>query len=1398
MRNHPSERSLPTSVDVHPPTQSRGLIRGSRVRSVACAVALAVVAGLGGAAPSFAADSSQAAVQADWDPKTVAPLSVDAAGGPVPTYTKAEVTPTQGLAVSLRPTLRVPTAPAEGQYRFTVMTVGAKDAPIWSATSSRNSIVVSPNVLKEGQTYVWQATAATGGEKFGPFAMLVDTRRSEVQPAEDIGPFHVSLASGTVELAVSPRKITGASGALGVNLSYRNGQAAGPGLPQGWTMSAEGQAWSHLQVNPGGSVGLVSPTGSAIAYQPAKDAGSYTPISPAGRPAPTGTTPTLVKNADESWTATMASGMVATFDRVNDDGKAFVKETFNGTAPGPRYELADGRITAVRDSVSPSLAMTLDYAGRGSCPDTPEGFVEPPAGMLCQIHYPDKTSTSFLYRRDTGGTVQLARIVDNPGTSESKSTVTDLGFDRSGRLASYRSGLGAEVLAAGVRHDSEGVLSTIDYDSAGRVARVSKPAASEGAPRPSYSISYSPEAGRTTVTAAGQQTTTGFTTRYTFDPVTLLPLSTTDSKGRTVQKEWDRATDLPLKTVGPTGLTTAHEYDDQQNLTATVGPFPASQGPSQATPRQDFRYDEDLSGAAPKAMHGLKTTYWTNDKLQGTPHGKDFGPRLGGGTIPGSLQWTWPSSPVGGTNPWSVRLEGVVTVPGNSGDAAQDYGFRVAPAGAATLWVDRVACPAAGCDLPLRPGPHTIRIDYRVSTPGSGGSSGIKVDWHTPGAQGFVPVPMAAVTPGYGLRTTTAQTDALSASAAVKSEAHTQFGRPEDGKPTAAWLGQTPTLKGTSRYEQFDPTRGQFGRQTATVMPAGNETTYDYYGPDESVTVPCTRLGEVNQHGLPKSTRRSTTAGNDQGDGVQTYINFYDSMGRVAASGINGAAASCTYRNDAGEVARTTTPARGSQPASSSVVTARADGNPLKTRATVKVDGGPTYTTEQEVDLYGRTVRTTDVWGTTETTNYDPISGQELSSTVTTKSGFRSTTATTYSQDGDPEKLLLDGKVLAVVGTPNAAGNTVDYGNGVRLVGRNNTQGAFSSQTWTTPDGKPFSYAQAKAPSGRTLGESFAFGKDSPDATFGYSYDANGRLVGAELDTDLAVAHHSWAYEFSSDGASGGNPKAGRNGNRTRQVVDGSQVSQYGYNTHDQLTESTDPAIGKDIEYSGWGEMTRLGALKLAYDGDSQVVDMADTTTGERTSYKRVAGTVIEKVKTTATGPATTSRYTSGGIILDADNHPQWQTLGLPGGATLLRNLGTGGQEWNFQTVRGQLLWSADGTGHDLGRRHLYSPFGEELIAAAKTPAPAKPKAPTAAKAPAKSKTPAPAKPAAKSKAPAAAKPTAAKPTATSTVAPPAYLWQAGNGLETEHLGADDLIVMGARLYVPKLGRFTSPDPVNQ
>ena len=193
---------------------------------------------------------------------------------------------------------------------------------------------------------------------------------------------------------------------------------------------------------------------------------------------------------------------------------------------------------------------TLDYAGRGSCPDTPEGFVEPPAGMLCQIHYPDKTSTSFLYRRDTGGTVQLARIVDNPGTSESKSTVTDLGFDRSGRLASYRSGLGAEVLAAGVRHDSEGVLSTIDYDSAGRVARVSKPAASEGAPRPSYSISYSPEAGRTTVTAAGQQTTTGFTTRYSYDPVTLLPLSTTDSKGRTVQKEWDRATDLPLKTVG--------------------------------------------------------------------------------------------------------------------------------------------------------------------------------------------------------------------------------------------------------------------------------------------------------------------------------------------------------------------------------------------------------------------------------------------------------------------------------------------------------------------------------------------------------------------------------------------------------------------------------------------------------------------------------------------------------------------------------------------------------------------------------------------------------------------------------------------------------------------------------
>lgn len=1294
-----------------------------------------------------------------WDPQDLPPIAVaeTGAGAPVPSYPNSVVTPQQGLAVSLRPALKLASAPAKGQYQFSISTIGGlADKTIWKTQSASNQVVVSAGVLQQGQTYLWQASAVSSGKVYGPFAMMVDADRAGFQPSQSFGPVGVQLASGSVSYSAPLRAVTSASGKLGVDLNYQTGRSSSPGLPAGWSMQGSQQGWSHIQVYSNGAVAMVATSGAVSAFSPTANATAYVPIAAAGRAAPTGQSPTLVKNSDNTWTATMPSGLVAVFGQANSDGIAYLTHTYNGSTMKPDYELSDGRLNRVVDSVSTTNSVDLHYGGSDDCRDKPSGFADTPDGMLCSLTYPDGSSTLFFYLNDSAGNPLLARIVDYPDTQDSKASVTDIGYDQAQRIVSVRQPIAASALASGVRTDSAALVTTVAYDAQGRAQTITKPAATAGAVAPVYTLTYDPEHGQATMSNNGPTTTTGYQVKYTYDTGTLLPLTTTDARGFTTKQTWNTSDDLLLTSVDYAGRTTKHTYDDSNNPTAIIGPFPGSK-PTASTPQESYSYDQDLSGAQPRDLHGFNVTYWPNSDLTSSPSGRDFGPILDGTTPPVSTGWSWPASPTAaGNEPWSARLTGLITTTAKAKKGKNPvYGFSVSPG--ASLWIDSVACTTnqSGnqCAIRLAPGQHQIRVDLHVTQPGPAGQASLEVDWRPPGASGSAPIPMTAIAPGYGLRSVTTKNDALAAGSSDDTKLMSEFADPSTGRQTAAWVQLNPQIKGHATYEPFDPDQGKFGRQESTTSPANNETTNDFYGPNEEVDIPCEEMERTNQHGLARSITRTSTEGSAPGSGQQTYTNYYDVMGQLVSTEIDGGNATCSYYNDAGEAVRQTIPARGEQPATTTENYSMVDGNPLRTAAITTV-GDTSYQSSAQADLYGRPVTATDMWGTTQSFTYDPYTGNTLSVTTTPPNGVASTLTSTYSPDGNLVTVVLDGKTLATVDPPTSAGGTVHYGNGVVQQVRTDSIGGFASQTWTTSDGKQFGYSNSQSPMRRILTEDYQFGSRKSAAQFQYKYDVNGRLTNADLSTTLPVAHKSWEYGFDTTSL-GSNPAAGLDGNRTKQVVDKTQVTEYGYDSHDQLTDTTDPAIGSHIDYTGWGEITHLGSLTLDYDAGSRVTQMQDSQTGQTVSYQRVDGVVASKTTVTPGKPTTVSRYSSGGFILDSGNNPQWQVISLPGGATLLRGV-DGKQLWQHQTARGQLMWSSDSSGHDTGDRNLYSPFGEQLIAAVAAPAPS------------------------------------------SGVPAPNYQWQAGNGLESEQVGATTLITMGARLYVPALGRFTSPDPVDQ
>lgn len=163
-----------------------------------------------------------------------------------------------------------------------------------------------------------------------------------------------------------------------------------------------------------------------------------------------------------------------------------------------------------------------------------------------------------------------------------------------------------------------------------------------------------------------------------------------------------------------------------------------------------------------------------------------------------------------------------------------------------------------------------------------------------------------------------------------------------------------------------------------------------------------------------------------------------------------------------------------------------------------------------------------------------------------------------------------------------------------------------------------------------------------------------------------------------------------------------------------------------------------------------------------------VTGRIIQRTQTPAgqNPEVTATRYGFSGdgdtpdLILDTQNTLLEHVFGLPGGATLTK-AGTG-QTWSYPNIHGDMTVTADAVGTRSTGVHRYDPFGQPID-------------PT----------------------------TGRIGTSTADDAGPDTLpgdadwgWLGQHRKLTEHAGSIHTIEMGARQYVPALGRFLEVDPV--
>lgn len=1247
-------------------------------------------------APTITTADRAAAVSTGEDPAALPALAGGTASGPLaPTHEGVVVTPSSWVSSSLSPTLVVPNGVGAWTFEINDLSDGASTfGPLRYAESGPTSPIPSNAGLQHGQVYTW--TAASGDSSQPPvggvFQVNVQMRDVQEMDTLDNG-LSVGLASGELGLVWSTASMASLAGAVGVGLRFLPSNPAEVGVPAGWDLQAATSSHHvRLEIRADDTVGLVANTGAVTNYRLLGD-GSFAPVELSGSIGAAGVAPVLTRNDDGSFVIT--SPRTVEVFRVDPSALsvAYPAEVAGGGRPVLAQRWAQGRLRAIGDPVS-GREVTLHYGGGDDCPTPPPGFTAAPEGMFCEIRFWDGSSSAVFYAPTPTGAVSIARLVNGWGTSLA-AAVTDVAYDAAGRISSLRSPVVAAAAAAGLVDAADTQFITqISYDDRGRVAAVTPTAAAAGARRCMRTYEYS----SSNTTRVTDDCVARPLVEVTFDETTWFTKTLTNAAGQTSRFEWDLTSGQVLSTTNVSGLRTVYRYDDGQ-LVETTGPSRSSVASSTL---RTYDTIENPDGTS-TPMVGLDITYWPSATDRTLPARRELGPVVNGVLTP-SLSVNWTDSPTG-TASWSALMTGqlIVDTPGLYRLVSSTPGVE--------LRVNAIRCVDGTCDaLPLTQGPQQIQIDLAAAST----ATAMDIVWAGPDTGGAdQSLPTERLRPNYGYATRTSVIDPTVDGANEVNVSASQYANPADGRLTARF-----TQAGA--ITRIDYGSDRWGRQQRSISPAGEVTTFGYWGDRDTATAPCPGAAPANQAGSQKAV---TLPG-----GITSEF-WVDDAGRSAATRFAGGAVTCSTYDRAGRVS--SIQRIGSDTSSQITVDYAADGNPLITR-TRSDEGGTTVVTEIEMDLLGSEIRRVDRFGVVTRTVYDDTTGNVARVETAVAGGATTTVEQRFDDRGWLNAISHNGRTIATL-THNGEGlmTTARYGNGVTTTLGYDATNRPDQVAWAAPSGDQYQLTRQISAGGHIGADVYT--ANGTTTRFDYTHDRAGRLTGVTATAGLLPTAHSWAYTYDTES------------NRVSSTHNGvTDVSTYA--ADGRLTATATAGIGDNIAYDRVGNITRLGTLELRYDETNQLATATDGTT--TVTYQRGAGGEIVSRGLQTPAETDVTHFASNGVTLNADRQPVAQSVELPGGTayTWFYDPATT-PTWEHTSLNGDRLFTTDDQGTPRGAVELFDPFGNPLTDVA----------------------------------------TAAPGTTRLN-------WQATNNNEVIDL-AIPIVMMGARVYVPALGRFLQIDP---
>ncbi|MFD4670569.1 PA14 domain-containing protein [Lentzea sp. NPDC058450] len=1114
-----------------------------------------------------------------------------------------------------------------------------------------------------------------------------------------------------------------------------------PALPKGWTLSADldgsGTGFTEAKVTDQNVV-LTDATGAKHTWTK-KSAGGYTP--------PDGEAGTLVLDSAGRITLTYGSDVFVFNSAGKLESQTGAVDTRKPAALQNIYDGSPSRLKEIKDPVSGRVQKLFYnrpgddcYAGATPPPDAEK---LPPAQMLCRVEYWDGSQTKLFYHR--GNLV----AVEDPGRE-----MTQFSFTTNGLLDGLRDSLGADWVSqdhANRNTDAANyVVHYYDHTAAKPVVRtIYQPITTPGEERGFHSYRYDTGAKTSFVDIAGLTPAIGFARKVVYDDAFRL-VASTDATGVTTRQTWN-VKDQLLTSTDAAGRVSTTVYDAQDRPTDNYGPGPATCFTGQelkaecaaTVPHTKTSYDEGLNG--------LAVSFYDNKELTGAP--KVYQTGL---AADGTFARNWgEAAPVAGiaVDGYSLRATGDVVFP-----EAGSYKLRFLADDGVRVWIDDAIVVDDWIDTPAK------WREVTVTSPSAGASKKIRVEyydqnsvaqlelhWTTPGGTQQV-LPAVNMKPKYGLTTSVTKGESLGLTPSVTT---TKFG--ENGLDPVYGMASSNTSNGRQVKTAYENVGTGYLRKTGVTAPNNAQTTYVYYGDQETRDNPCTTQVEaINQGGLAKLTRMPAPATGPAREDEQ----IFDASGRVVAEGSAGKW-TCTTYDDRDRAVSVKYPANGA--AGERVVTTNhaVNGDPLV--STVSDHNG---TVTKKTDLIGRVIEYTDVHGVRTETKYDRA-GRVTTEKVNLPANTAQVITTTYDDAGRQRTVSLDGAALA---TPayNAAGEltSVAYANGTSLsaIGKDGV-GQVTSHTWKPKTGAEIVTAVTRTRAGTIVDETL----NGFDAGTGhnYVYDSAGRL------TKAAVNGHVYTYDFTSPSVEGcptgsvGN--AGANTNRVKlvdQTASGTQTTNYCYDAADRLLATTGHNAVSGIKYDDAGNTT-----EYAVNGSTTHLswDTAGRNLGARSvgadpaavAYQRDVNDriVLRGAEQGDAQKVVLYAYTGEGdsaeFALGEDKKVLSRSISLPGGVLLTINGDT--RSYDHPSVRGDTVLTTDAAGNQVGALRHYTPFGEPLATNGAVDNDNVPD---------------------------------------NQPGQMDYGWLGQHQRPYEHAGALSIVQMGARPYSPLLGRFLSVDPV--